>query len=135
MIDHFSIAVSDLPAARQFYDAVLAEIGIARVGETTTALLYGARADADHPDRIYMAVQLDPNLRHASTRRHWSFKAPRRLVVDAFYAAGLAAGGAADGAPGLRPHYHPAYYAAFLLDPDGNRIEIVCHHRPGPAGA
>jgi len=130
MIDHFSIAVSDLPPARQFYDAVLTTLGIARVGETATALLYGARADADHPERIYTAILLDPNLRHASTRRHWAFKAPSRASVDAFHAAGLAAGGADDGAPGLRPHYHPAYYAAFLLDPDGNRIEIVCHRRP-----
>jgi catechol 2,3-dioxygenase-like lactoylglutathione lyase family enzyme len=131
MIDHFSIAVSDLAPARQFYDAVLTTLGIARVGETATALSYGARADADHPERVYMAILLDPNLRHASTRRHWSFKAPSRAGVDAFHAAGLAAGGADDGAPGLRPQYHPAYYAAFLLDPDGNRIEIVCHRRPG----
>ncbi len=129
MIDHVSVAVSDLVAAGQFYDAILAALGIDRVGENPQALLYGARADADHPERVYMSVLLDPNLRHASTRRHWALKARSRPMVDAGYAAGLAAGGADDGGPGLRPHYHPAYYAAFLLDPDGNRIEIVCHRR------
>lgn len=129
MIDHFSIAVSDLGSARAFYDAVMRDLGIKRVGESATSLSYGARADAAHPHRIYMSIQLDPNLRHASTKRHWSFKASTRALVDACHASGLAAGGADDGAPGLRPHYHPDYYAAFLLDPDGNQIEIVCHHK------
>ena len=59
--------------------------------------------------------------------RHWCFKAERRNQVDAFWGAGIAAGGTSEGAPGLR-QYHPSYYAAFLRDPDGNRIEAVCHH-------
>jgi catechol 2,3-dioxygenase-like lactoylglutathione lyase family enzyme len=58
---------------------------------------------------------------------HWAFRAKGRSAVRAFHAAGLAAGGADDGAPGLRPIYHPHYYAAFLRDPDGNRIEAVFH--------
>jgi catechol 2,3-dioxygenase-like lactoylglutathione lyase family enzyme len=61
-------------------------------------------------------------------RRHWCFRAPDRAAVDAFHAAGVAQGGADDGAPGLRPHYHAHYYAAFLLDPDANRVEAVCHN-------
>jgi catechol 2,3-dioxygenase-like lactoylglutathione lyase family enzyme len=64
----------------------------------------------------------------AADRRHWCFRAPSRAAVDAFHAEGLAHGGTDDGAPGLRPDYHETYYAAFLLDPDGNRIEAVCHH-------
>ena len=64
-------------------------------------------------------------------RRHWAFRAASRAAVDAFHAAALRAGGRDDGAPGLRPDYHAAYYAAFVLDPDGNRIEAVCH-RPEP---
>jgi len=56
-----------------------------------------------------------------------AFSAPSRAVVDAFYAAALAAGGTDNGAPGPRPHYDPDYYGAFVLDPDGNNIEAVCH--------
>lgn len=59
--------------------------------------------------------------------QHIAFLAPDRAAVDAFYAVAMAAGGRDNGPPGLRPHYHPAYYAAFVLDPDGHRIEAVCH--------
>ena len=52
-----------------------------------------------------------------------------RAEVDAFYRAALAAGGKDNGTPGLRPHYHANYYGAFVLDPDGNNIEAVCHAR------
>jgi catechol 2,3-dioxygenase-like lactoylglutathione lyase family enzyme len=60
------------------------------------------------------------------------FRAPNRAAVDAFHAAALVAGGRDDGAPGLRPHYHADYYAAFVLDPDGHRIEAVCHSPAKP---
>jgi catechol 2,3-dioxygenase-like lactoylglutathione lyase family enzyme len=58
---------------------------------------------------------------------HVAFVAPSRAGVDAFYRAALAAGGKDNGPPGLRQHYHTNYYAAFVLDPDGNNIEAVCH--------
>jgi predicted lactoylglutathione lyase len=63
-------------------------------------------------------------------RRHYCFRAGSRKEVDAFFAAGLAAGGTSEGAPGLRA-YHPAYYAAFLLDPEGNKLEAVFHQPQG----
>ena len=59
--------------------------------------------------------------------QHIAFRAGNRAAVDAFYREALAAGGTDNGAPGLRPHYHPSYYAAFVLDPDGHRLEAVCH--------
>ena len=58
---------------------------------------------------------------------HFAFLAPDRDAVDTFHAAGLAAGGTDNGAPGPRPIYHASYYAAFVLDPDGNNVEAVCH--------
>ena len=58
---------------------------------------------------------------------HVAIIANTRQAVDAFYRAALAAGGENNGSPGLRRHYHPSYYAAFVLDPDGNNIEAVCH--------
>ena len=58
---------------------------------------------------------------------HIAFRAETRAVVDAFYAAAIAAGGRDNGPPGPRPHYHQDYYGAFVLDPDGHNIEVVCH--------
>ena len=127
MLDHISIAVADLAAARLFYDAVLGALDVPRVGEDEAWLGYGMRADAGHPERVYLSVRLAPPSARAAQAVHWAFKAPGRAVVDAFWAAGLAAGGTDDGRPGLRPHYHRSYYAAVLLDPSGNRIEAVCH--------
>ena len=61
---------------------------------------------------------------------HVAFRAPDRASVDRFHAEALAAGGRDDGAPGLRPEYHDSYYAAFVIDPDGSRVEAVCHEPP-----
>jgi catechol 2,3-dioxygenase-like lactoylglutathione lyase family enzyme len=130
VLDHVSIAVTDFGAARQFYDAVFAALGVEKVGEDAGWLGYGLRADARHPERAYLSVRIAPATMNGDARaesRHWAIKAASREVVDAFWRAGLAAGGTDDGGPGLRPHYHEHYYAAFLRDPDGNRIEAVCH--------
>ncbi|HEV7599861.1 MAG TPA: VOC family protein [Bradyrhizobium sp.] len=126
MLDHVYITASDMVAAERFYDAVMDALGVVKVGSREDWLGYGERADADHPDRIYIAIRKGPTPQEAYAR-HWCFKARCRTQVDAFWDAGLAAGGSDDGAPGLRD-YHASYYAAFLLDPDGNRIEAVCHH-------
>ena len=63
---------------------------------------------------------------------HICFRAPDRAAVDAFHAAALVHGGRDDGPPGLRTNYHSDYYGAFVLDPDGHRIEAVCHARITP---
>lgn len=127
MLDHVSLTVSDLARAEPFYDAVFAALGVPKVGVDHDAawIGYGERCDAAHPDRSYFAVRLGP-VPEDVPRRHWCFKAPSRSAVNAFWHAGLAHGGRDNGAPGLRD-YHAAYYAAFLFDPDGNRIEAVCH--------
>lgn len=130
MLDHVSITVSDLTKAEKFYDAVFAALGVAKVGSdhADAWIGYGERCDGAHPDRNYLSVRLGP-VPEDAPRRHWCFKAQTRAAVDAFWRAGLASGGVDHGAPGLR-EYHPSYYAAFLIDPDGNRIEAVCHRRP-----
>ena len=125
MLDHVYIVASDMVAAERFYDAVMAALGVVKVGSRADWIGYGERADAGHPDRIYIAIRQGA-VPPAPYPLHWCFKARSRTEVDAFWAAGLAAGGSDDGAPGLR-HYHASYYAAFLRDPNGNRIEAVCH--------
>jgi catechol 2,3-dioxygenase-like lactoylglutathione lyase family enzyme len=129
MLDHVSITVSDMPRARRFYDAVMAALGVPHVGAREDWLGYGERCRPAHPERTYLSIRLGPKP-DVAPGRHWCFKAPSRDAVDAFWREGLAAGGEDDGAPGPRPHYHAEYYAAFLRDPDGNRVEAVCHVAP-----
>ncbi len=126
LLDHVSIAVADIATARPFYDAVMAALGCDKVFDRVDALGYGARCRPETAGDTYLAV-LASGAAALDDRRHWCFKAATRRAVDSFHQAALAHGGVSDGAPGLRPHYHRAYYAAFVRDPDGNRLEAVCH--------
>jgi len=128
LIDHVSIGVPDLDAARPFYDALMQALSARKVYDIPGALGYGERCDAEDTASSYLAVYEDAWI-IGGNRRHWCFKAASREQVDAFHQAGLDHGGRSDGAPGLRADYHPHYYAAFLLDPAGNRVEAVCHAR------
>ena len=121
MIDHVSIAVRDLAAAARFYEPVLAVLGMKKLREWPDAAIGFGK---DYPEfwlnkRTQMAKVAEDSGTHICLR------AREKAAVDAFYAAGLAAGGASDGAPGFREHYTSNYYAAFIRDPDGNRIEAV----------
>ncbi|HET8729235.1 MAG TPA: VOC family protein [Alphaproteobacteria bacterium] len=131
MLDHVSVTVTDIGRSAPFWDAVMAALGIPCVVRNERQLGYGARNGPRDDGHTYLSVFGTTGPAVAADNRHWCFRAPDRAAVDAFHAAGLAAGGRCDGPPGLRPAYHPAYYAAFLRDPDGNRIEAVCHRPPG----
>lgn len=126
MIDHIGLAVSNLSASRAFYEKALAPLGIAVIMEVTEEMTGG------HGAHLGLGRDDDPVFwigsgRPASRGVHVAFAAGDHATVDAFHAAALAAGGQDNGAPGLRPEYHPGYYGAFVLDPDGNNIEAVCH--------
>ena len=125
MLDHVSITVSDIPAAERFYDAIMKALDVVKVGRREDWLGYGERARPAHPDRVYLTIRKGAKPEDAYGR-HWCFKAKSRRQVDAFWHAGVSAGGTDEGRPGLRD-YHAAYYGAFLRDPDGNRVEAVCH--------
>jgi catechol 2,3-dioxygenase-like lactoylglutathione lyase family enzyme len=125
MLDHVSITVSDIAQAEPFYDAIMAALCVIKVGARCDWLGYGERARPEHPDRVYLSIRKGDRPEPAYSR-HWCFKPATRAMVDDFWRTGLAAGGIDQGAPGLRT-YHPGYYAAFLADPDGNRLEAVCH--------
>jgi catechol 2,3-dioxygenase-like lactoylglutathione lyase family enzyme len=120
MIDHVSIAVRDLAASTRFYEAVLATLGFAKLEVRPATVGYG-KAYAEF--WINLRANMAPVA--ADSGAHVCFRARSTEMVDAFHAAALAAGGADDGAPGLRPQHGDGYYAAFIRDPDGNRIEAV----------
>ena len=125
LLNHVSITVADLDRAAAFYDAVMAALGEARVMTAPDRVGYGERSSAERPATSYLSVVAAEDV--IADGRHWAFAAPDRAAVDRFHAAALAAGGRDDGAPGERPAYQPRYYAAFVRDPDGNRLEAVCH--------
>ncbi|MCF8882163.1 MULTISPECIES: VOC family protein [Erythrobacter] len=118
LIDHVQLVVRDLEASRDFYEAILAVLDIPIV--TVTEDFFWA-------DELVVSSAESPAAQGMLTgRHHLAFQAKDRATVDAFYREAMAHGGRDNGAPGERP-YHPAYYAAFVLDPDGNNIEVVYH--------
>lgn len=125
MIDHIGLAVSDLERSRRFYGDALAPLGIAIVMEVTPDQTGGLSAigfGAAGKPFFWISDHETP-----SGPMHVALTAETRTDVDAFYVAAIKAGAEDNGPPGLRPHYHPDYYGAFVLDPDGNNVEAVCH--------
>ncbi|MDA0997272.1 MAG: VOC family protein [Proteobacteria bacterium] len=129
MLDHISITVSDIVRAAAFYDAAFEALGHPCVRRDGSSLGYGIRNRPGDDGHSYISIRATGGP-IAADNRHWCFRADSRAAVDAFHAAGIAHGGTDDGPPGPRPQYHEAYYAAFLIDPDGNRIEAACHRLP-----
>lgn len=118
MIDHVSIGVRNVAASKRFYDAALQPLGYQCLSEASGSLGYGAKAPALWVNAAERPVPADTR-----SGLHFCFSAPNRKSVDAFHAAGLASGGRDNGPPGPRPDYGAGYYAAYLIDPDGYRIE------------
>ncbi len=132
MIDHLSFYATDFPATKKFYDATLPTLGYGVVMEMV------AEWNPDWPTQRICAYgpPKKPTLwltekKERASPRHIAFVAPDRAAVTAFHTAALAASGVDDGAPGPRPMYHPNYYGAFVIDPDGNHVEAVCHRADG----
>ena len=121
LIDHIQLVVKDLAASRRFYQAVFGVLGIPLGGEGK---------DFFWADELFISGKESVAAQGALTGRvHLAFQGKSRDVVQRFHEKALAAGGRDNGAPGERP-YHPGYFGAFVLDPDGNNIEVVFH---GPA--
>ena len=125
MIDHIGFAVKDMDRAKAFYVEALKPLGISVIMEVT-AEQTGADAHAgfgtDNKAFFWIGTGGKPK-----GGTHVAFVAQTRAEVDSFHRAAMTAGGRDNGAPGQRPHYHKHYYGAFVLDPDGNNIEAVCH--------
>ena len=118
MIDHISLRVVDLTRAKEWYVQALAPLGYEVIMEFPEAVGMGVKGKPD--------LWLTPGGVEGATT-HLAFRVRDNATVDAFHAAALAAGGGDNGGPGLREAYHPRYYGAFVLDPDGNNVEAVCH--------
>jgi catechol 2,3-dioxygenase-like lactoylglutathione lyase family enzyme len=121
MFDHVSIGVSDIKRAGKFYDAVLKPLDIARLSDGEASLGYGEKSPA-----LWVQTANKPVKPDMESGLHFCFTAKSRAAVDAFHAAALKAGGKDNGKPGVRADYGPKYYAAFVIDPEGYRIEAYC---------
>lgn len=117
MIDHVSIAVSDLARATAFYEKLLSPLGIVKLAERETTAGFGKK----YPE-FWLNLRAGEN---APSGTHVALRAPGIDAVKAFHQAALEYGGTCDGPPDFREIYDPRYYAAFIRDPDGNRIEAV----------
>ena len=121
MIDHISLGVRDMAKSKRFYDAVLEPLGYSCLSPSDTSAGYGKSGVALWLGASESPVPADPN-----SGLHVCFTAPTRKSVDAFHKAALAKGGRDNGKPGMRQDYGENYYAAFVIDPDGYRIEAYC---------
>ena len=120
MIDHISIGVSALERSARFYEAILAPLGLSRLVTRPATVGFGKT----YPE-FWINLRAGMKPVEPGSGTHICLRAKSPGDVDAFHASALSAGGRSDGAPGLRPHDRVKYYAAFVVDPDGNRIEAV----------
>jgi catechol 2,3-dioxygenase-like lactoylglutathione lyase family enzyme len=125
MIDHTGVSVSDFDKSKMFYTEALSPIGYALLMEFPASVTghtdVAGYGEPEKPDFwLYKGVPNHPPV-------HVAFRVSSRDQVDAFYQAAMRAGGRDNGAPGPRAHYHEHYYGAFVLDPDGHNVEVVCH--------
>jgi catechol 2,3-dioxygenase-like lactoylglutathione lyase family enzyme len=121
VLDHVTVNVRDLKAARAFYQAALGAIGMRINLDFPSAFGMGSKSE----NIFWLARD-----RQANGGGHYALRVENRDEVDAFHAAALRAGGTDNGPPGTRPDYGPSYYAAFVKDREGNNIEVVCYRRP-----
>jgi catechol 2,3-dioxygenase-like lactoylglutathione lyase family enzyme len=121
MLNHISIGVRDIARTKRFYDAALKPLGYKCLSESQDSLGYGRDAVA-----LWITSAERPVPADAKSGLHFCFDAPTRKSVDAFHAVALHSGGRDNGKPGVRADYSPNYYAAFVVDPDGYRIEAYC---------
>ena len=128
MIDHMSTYATDFEATKTFYEAALPILGYTKQVEMV------ASWDEEFPERKLCAFGPEGKpafwlieVKEAASPRHFAFSAGNHEQVKQFHAAGLETGAKDHGQPGLRPEYHEHYFGSFLIDPDGNNVEAVCH--------
>jgi catechol 2,3-dioxygenase-like lactoylglutathione lyase family enzyme len=132
MFSYVSLGTGDIARAMTFFDAVLAPLGHARIDDYDPDLRSAAWGLDDPGPHLWVTQPFDGNPASVGNGTMVSFLAETRAAVDAFHAAALAHGGTDEGGPRLRPQYGPQFYAAYVRDPDGNKLNAVCY-RPDTA--
>jgi len=127
MFSHVTLGTNDWDRARPFWIAVMEVLGHPVLREFPGGMAFG---EPDGP-KTFIVPPFDRKEARPGNGVHIAYIVKSRSTVDAFHAAALAHGGSDEGAPGLRPHYHPNYYAAYVRDPDGNKLQAVCHSPNG----
>jgi len=125
MFSHITLGTQDIERAIAFYDPVLKTICIERAYKDDSTA--GYRAEGAKDAYLWLLPPFDGEIATIGNGSHIAFKAESRQAVREFHAAALAAGGEDEGPPGARPHYHKNYYGAYVRDPDGNKLQAVCH--------
>ena len=125
MFSHVTLGTNDWPRARPFWIAVMQVIGHPVLFEHEGGIAFGLPAGP----KTFVGPTFDSAPATPGNGVHIAYLVADRATVDAFHAAALAHGGSDEGAPGLRPQYHPNYYGAYVRDPDGNKLQAVCHSR------
>lgn len=124
MFSHVTVGSNDVARAKAFYDGIAKALGLECLASYTSAVAYGR---AGGRPQLWILNPADKNQATVGNGITIGLEASDRPAVDAAHQAGLSAGGKDEGAPGLRTHYHPNYYGAYLRDPDGNKVCVVCH--------
>ena len=124
MFSHLTVGSNDIARAKAFYDATLAPLGLSAQLSFPDGIGYGL---AGKKPQFWVVRPLDKQAASAGNGTTVGLEADNRAAVDQAHAAALAQGGKDEGAPGLRKHYHPNYYGAYVRDPEGHKLCIVCH--------
>lgn len=127
MYSHVTLGTNDWAAVKPFWAAVMEALSIPVMFEYDGGIAYG---EATGP-KLFIGPPFDGQPATSGNGTHVAFIADSRAKVDAFHAAAVANGGSDEGPPGPRPHYHKNYYGAYVRDPDGNKIQAVCHRAEG----
>ena len=128
MFSHVTLGSNDIERSRRFYEPVMAALGITQPFERQSAgFVFGELAG----QKLFVGTPFDGQPASHGNGEHIAFLAKDRAMVDAFHAAALAHGGTDEGPPRLRRHYHANYYGAYVRDPDGNKLQAVCHSPRG----
>ena len=127
MFSHVTLGTNDFDRAREFWLALMQVLGHPVLFEHGGTLAFGLPAGP----KTFIVSPYDGRAAVPGNGVHVAYVVGNRATVDAFHATALEHGGSDEGAPGLRPHYHPNYYGAYARDPDGNKIQAVCHSASG----
>ena len=127
MFSHITLGTNDWDKARPFWIGVMEVLGHPVMFEREGGIAFGDAAGS----KTFVGPTFDGEPARPGNGVHIAYLVKSRATVDAFHAAALANGGSDEGKPGLRPQYHPNYYGAYVRDPDGNKLQAVCHSSAG----